>query len=782
MGVQHFGSEEELLEAAGTFIRDFDPDFLCGFETQMSSLGFLLDRAEHLKHQFASVISRVTEKADEMQFGRDKAVSDHGVVNNPGAEYFRRKGADMKVPGRHVLNLWRIVRKEVKLRSYSMAGVAREVLNAALPVHSACQLEEWMRSETRVLRAITYLKDQASVDLALIDKLDIVSRTSEFASVYGIDFMSVLTRGSQYRVESMLARVAHARGFILLAAQRDQVFDQPAVECLPLVMEPASAFYVDPVIVLDFQSLYPSMIIAHNLCFSTMLGNLNRISAWTDVQQLGVVREYRAPDASNFHSNEQLKRPEIYVAPNGEMFVTSNVRRGLLPQMLQEILETRVMVKSSMKQLSREEEDLLKQHNSRQFGLKLIANVTYGYAAASFSGRMPCAGLADSIVQCGREALERIVNYVDGDLNAVCGSRVVYGDTDSLFVQIPGGSKADAFSIGRRICEEAASLFPAPVTLQLEKVYHPCILVTKKRYVGYAYESEDNLTPTFDAKGIETVRRDSCGVVQKTMENALRVLFESKDVSRVKRLVQRTMLRILSNRHPLPDFIFRKEVRMGTYKDILPPAAVVASRLMEQDPRAAPRHGERVPFVVVFGGVGAALKDCVLSPNEMLELESRGFVRLHSTYYITKQIVPALDRMFSLLGVKVFSWYAELPRTSFDPIGVAHAGRIQLYFPKSRPCVVCRGISVGTSVCKVCRLGVDDKQASYFLLAERQRHIEQKLTRLTVGCLTCIGRHERDPSQILCRTLDCVIRFERHRTILTANQGRAALGDIEMWT
>lgn len=66
--------------------------------------------------------------------------------------------------------------------------------------------------------------------------------------------------------------------------------------------------------------------------------------------------------------------------------------------------------------------------NARQLALKLIANVTYGYTAAGFSGRMPCAELADSIVQCGRSTLEKAISYVNA--NDKWNARVVYGDTD----------------------------------------------------------------------------------------------------------------------------------------------------------------------------------------------------------------------------------------------------------------------------------------------------------------------------------------------------------------
>src|ERR1700738_1760696 len=89
------------------------------------------------------------------------------------------------------------------------------------------------------------------------------------------------------------------------------------------------------------------------------------------------------------------------------MYVKSSVRRGLLAKMLSEILDARVMVKNSMK-AENNDKSFLRIQNNRQLALKYIANVTYGYTSASFSGRMPCAEIADSIVQTGRETLEKV--------------------------------------------------------------------------------------------------------------------------------------------------------------------------------------------------------------------------------------------------------------------------------------------------------------------------------------------------------------------------------------
>lgn len=122
----------------------------------------------------------------------------------------------------------------------------------------------------------------------------------------------------------------------------------------------------------------------------------------------------------------------------------------------------------------------------------------------------------------------------------------------------------------------------------------------------------------------------------------------------------------MSGRVSLRDFIFAKEVRLGTYSaraSVLPAAAIVASKAMSLDPRAEPRYAERVPYVVVHGEHGARLSDVVVDPHLMLANN----LRLHDTYYITKQIIPALQRVFGLVGADLRQWYVELPRVYRPP-------------------------------------------------------------------------------------------------------------------
>ena len=441
---------------------------------------------------------------------------------------------------------------------------------------------------------------------------------------------------------------------------------------------------------------------------------------------------------------------------------------------------------------------LLRCLNARQFGLKLIANVTYGYTAAGFSGRMPMAELADAIVQSGRATLEAAIQLVES--TEKWRAKVVYGDTDSLFVQLPGRTVEEAFVIGAEIAAAVTAANPPPVLLKLEKVYRPCVLISKKRYVGAMYESPHQKTPSFDAKGIETVRRDSCPAVAKIMETCLRILFTSADLSAVRAYLERQWTRILAGRVSISDFIFAKEVRLGSYstKGIAPPAALVATRAMASDPRAEPRYGERIPYVVVYGEPGARLSDMVVPPRALVE--SGGRLRLHATYYITKQINPSVERALSLVGADVKSWFAEMPRPQRTlpqkrpqeslPIqnnningegGLMHhhhhhhtsgrgAGALTIErFYLSRHCSVCDELTHESN--PLCERCLAEPQLAAAVLAARCSRLGRQYSHLVRLCGACGGGGGGVSSSsgavsdggVVCDSLDCGVFFERRK-------------------
>ncbi|KAJ9131444.1 hypothetical protein P3X46_035102 [Hevea brasiliensis] len=781
----YFSEEKHLFGHFTRIVGLFDPDILMGWDIQGGSLGFLAERAAHLGIGLLNNISRTpleanignreTESADNGVLDtvlHESLLADSGLVDQAVIEdeWGRTHASGVHVGGRVVLNIWRLMRGEVKLNMYTVEAVGEAVLRRKIPLIPYRALTKWFSSGPgrARYRCIEYVIQRAKLNLEIMNQLDMVNRTSELARVFGIDFFSVLSRGSQYRVESMFLRLAHTQNYLAISPGNQQVASQPAMECLPLVMEPESGFYGDPVIVLDFQSLYPSMIIAYNLCFCTCLGNVTRSKEIT----LGV--SSFSPDP---HVLRDLK-DKILLTPNGVMYVPPKVRKGILPRLLEEILSTRIMVKQAMKKLAPTQQVLHRIFNARQLALKLIANVTYGYTAAGFSGRMPCAELADSIVQCGRSTLEKAISLVNA--NDKWNAKVIYGDTDSMFVLLKGRTVKESFQIGHEIASAVTAMNPDPVTLKMEKVYHPCFLLSKKRYVGYSYESVDQIEPVFDAKGIETVRRDTCGAVAKMMEQSLRLFFEHQDISEIKGYLQRQWTRILSGRVSLQDFVFAKEVRLGTYStrasSSLPPAAIVATKAMRADPCAEPRYAERVPYVVIHGEPGARLVDMVVDPLDLLAIDSP--YRLNDIYYINKQIIPALQRVFGLLGADLNQWFSEMPRPGRDAFAKRppyatnpQRTRIDFYY-LSKHCVLCGElVHTLTHICNKCS---QKETAAAMAVIGRTSKLEREMQHLAAICRHCGGGDWLLDSGVKCTSLACSVFYER-RKVQKELQGLSAV-------
>ncbi|RUS35011.1 putative DNA polymerase zeta catalytic subunit [Jimgerdemannia flammicorona] len=774
--IDYVGDERSMIDTLVDKVRRYDPDILTGYEIHNASWGYLIERAGMAYHiNLCSELSRVIPSTMP-KFGRDEDA------------WGFRQASSIHVDGRHMLNVWRLIRDEVNLNVYTFENVAFHVLHQRIPHFSYPTLTAWFTRGPAILRwrVLKYYVDRVQRNLELLDESEVVGRTSEFARVFGVDFFSVISRGSQFKVESMMLRIAKPENFIAITPNKKQVASQRAAECLPLVMEPESKFYNSPLVVLDFQSLYPSVMIAYNYCYSTCLG---KIGPPNGPKKFGVTSLDLPLGLLSVLSDY------ITVSPNGLMYVKPSVRKGLLAKMLTEILETRVMVKRSMKE-NKGDKALEKLLNARQLGLKYITNVTYGYTGASYSGRMPGVEIADSIVQTGRETLERTIKIINSTER--WGARVVYGDTDSVFIHLPGRSKDEAFDIGAEIAETITKMNPAPIRLKFEKVYLPCVLLAKKRYVGFKYETPDETMPEFDAKGIETVRRDGVPAVQKIMEQSLKILFRTQDLSELKAFLQRQWTKILTGRISLQDFIFAKEVKLGFYSNRgqPPPGALVSTKKMVIDPRSEPQYGERVPYVVVHGGPGARLRDQVVPPEEFLNNRS---LRLHAQYYITKQIIPSLERVFSLVGADIKSWFNEMPRiqraTTFaeqppraggSVFRQSHARTIDQYYV-SRHCLVCREVT-NQELCSKCRA---KPSASTYHLSMKQHEAEVKYTQLLDVCASCsmitagqsaFAAEDRidtgsGVSLHPCDSMDCPVYFERTKT---RNELKVTMGNLDV--
>merc|ERR1719343_695084 len=321
---------------------------------------------------------------------------------------------------------------------------------------------------------------------------------------------------------------------------------------------------------------------AHNLCYCTLL----------------------RPEQVKSLDPEQVTKAPI----TGCTFVKRETRRGLLPMILEELLAARKRAKKAMA----EAEDPLTKSvlNGRQLALKVSANSVYGFTGATV-GVLPCLEISSSVTAFGRTMIDHTKKMVETEFCIQKGyahdAQVIYGDTDSVMVKFGVDTVAEAMDLGLKAADMVSDTFLKPIKLEFEKVYFPYLLMNKKRYAGLYWTNPDKWDK-MDAKGIETVRRDNCGLVRQAVEVCLQTILVKKSIPLAMKYVQDMMSDLLQNKIDLSLLIITKSLGKGNRaEDYANKQAHVelALRMKKRDPSTAPGSGDRVPYVVIAGPKGA---------------------------------------------------------------------------------------------------------------------------------------------------------------------------------
>ena len=294
-------------------------------------------------------------------------------------------------------------------------------------------------AESRRRLAVYCLKD-AYLPQRLMDKLMCFINYIEMARVTGVPFNFLLSRGQQIKVVSQLFRKAQAEGYVVPALKSEgEVGWYNASRATSLirltgtdeqyegatVIEPTKGYYDVPIATLDFASLYPSIMMAHNLCYTTLL------------------------DPNIVKTLNLTKDVDYVVTPNNDYFVKKDKRKGLLPTVLEDLLAARKRAKNDLKK----EKDPFKRAvlDGRQLALKVSANSVYGFTGATV-GKLPCLPISTSVTAYGRQMIETTKQEVEGQYNKANGyeydAEVVYGDTDSVMIKFGCPDIETAMSLG----------------------------------------------------------------------------------------------------------------------------------------------------------------------------------------------------------------------------------------------------------------------------------------------------------------------------------------------
>ena len=207
---------------------------------------------------------------------------------------------------------------------------------------------------------------------------------------------------------------------------------------------------------------------------------------------------------------------------------------------------------------------------------------------------------------------------------------------------------------------------------------------------------------------------------------------------------------------------------------------------MEDDHRAEPQYGERVPYVVIAGPPGSRLIDRTVPPETLLYNNHH---RLDADYYIIKNLIPPLERILNLVGADVRAWYTEMPKirkimrveTGVGNIphmnggGGSTAGskkRTLEAYMKSSNCLVCRDKldNQNSLICASCTL---DRDSSLYSLYTRLKKSEKRCADLLAVCRSCAGLAPVE--EVACDSKDCPVFYSRVRQVGRVAADRASI-------
>ena len=493
--ILEFDAEEKMLMAWRDFLERVDPDVIIGYNIANFDFPYLLERADHLKCPRFPFWSRLKSRPSK---AKDDRFSSKQMGN--------RETHATNIHGRLQLDLLQLVQRDHQLRSYTLNSVSAHFLGEQKEDvhHTMITALHEGTPESRRRLAVYCLKD-AYLPQRLMDKLMCLVNYTEMARVTGVPFNYLLAKGQQIKFLSQLYRKARQQNLVIPNLPNSGGGGEDAYEGAT-VIEPKRGYYNVPIATLDFASLYPSIMQAHNLCYTTLLTK-------AQVEKFGLV-----------------KGEEYIETPNKDLFCTAKVRKGLLAQILEELLSAR---KRAKKDLAVETDPFRKAVlNGRQLALKISANSVYGLTGATV-GKLPCLAIASSTTSYGREMIEKTKREVEAKYTLANGyshdAEVIYGDTDSVMVRFGTTELEATMKLGEEAASSVSSKFIKPIKLEFEKVYFPYLLINKKRYAGL-YWTNPSKYDRMDSKGIETVRRDNCRMVQTVIETVLRKILIDRDV------------------------------------------------------------------------------------------------------------------------------------------------------------------------------------------------------------------------------------------------------------
>jgi DNA polymerase delta subunit 1 len=612
-------SERELIEAFVDLVVKERVTLLCGWNNLGFDAPFLNARAK--KARCLSMLQRLsflTGPVCKVQLKQKSLTSSafgtnvfhayqglHGLVEMDGLLMARKSSS-------------------LKLNSYKLNNVARELLKSSKDDVSYDYMVEAVRCKDpdMITRVAKYCVQDSLLVLQILEHLKEVDNMIVMASLTNVPLNYIAERGQTVKCQSLVHMEAFRQGLIWNTLSREPSDTKYQGST---VIDSLTGLYTDPVIVMDFNSLYPSIMMAYNLSPETLVGT--RQEEWSG-----------DPEKLAYYDDQQ--RLHVFIGSDTHaLFDSAGVTDAVIPHVLRTLIAERKLVRKEMATLDPGAVLERSQLNAKQLALKIMANSIYGTCGFA-NGPLPLVELAASTTAIGRMSIHKVKSA----LAQLGYNRVVAGDTDSVMLLIEGVTVQEAIDKANYFCSEHLNkLFPAPMKIEFEKVFYPYLIFTKKRYAGLLWEDATK-QPKRDTKGIATKRRDFAPIVSQTVGAILDLILWKQDVTGAVDHLRGVLCRLAAGELPIEDLTIRKELKKlpGQYKTPSP-HSTAAGKMMARDPANAPKLGERVPFVILAGQ--GEVYERAEDPSTVENVS-----QLDLLYYTQNQLQNPVTELFRAVG------------------------------------------------------------------------------------------------------------------------------------
>jgi DNA polymerase I len=573
--VEVVASESAMLQRLVETVKSQGIDILTGYNTDNFDFPYFEGRASKLKVELA--------------FGADGSSlkMERRGMNN-GARIVGRPHVDMYPVCRQVFNLPR----------YQLEDVYESMFHKEKLDIKVSEISEFFHSTDRSLFAKLCDYSISDVDATLQIALRMLPLMYEMSKIIRQPLYETSRMRSGQRVEHLLVEEAHQKGILVPNRPSEDEFDER--EDSPY----EGAFVVDPkkgihdnIVHFDFTSLYPSIVISHNIDPTTL--------------DCACCRD-KAPKA-----------------PNGHWFCMNT--NGFIPGVLRWLLQKRVEVKNRMKaEADAERKKLL---DVEQQAVKLLANSMYGYYGFQ-RARWYCRECAEAIAGWGRDYIQKTIKIAEGE-----GFDVVYGDTDSVYITRADIKDQDEIIKKAMVFQKNINdALPEDMELKYEDFYLRGIFITKKRYAVI------NRQGKMTVRGLETRRRDWCEAAKKTQQGVLDALLKDRDPEKAAKMVKDMVQMIKGGNVPLAELAINTQMtrNLGGYVTEGPHIAAVRRAMKEG---VDFKQGDIITYIVTKkGGSSGNIGEKAVIIDHAKEGD------YDADYYINNQVLPAVMRILEALG------------------------------------------------------------------------------------------------------------------------------------